>query len=58
MAPEERNWREIPFAPDVLDMWDIGGDPDEPEDPKRARLRAERALRANLQGLGTEAALV
>ena len=41
MAPEERNWREIPFAPDVLDMWDIGGDPDEPEDPKRARLRAE-----------------
>ena len=41
MASEERSWREIPFSPDVLDSWDIGGDPGEPEDPRRARLRAE-----------------
>ena len=40
MAPEERNWREIPFAPDVLDTWDVGaGDPRDAEDPRRARLR-------------------
>ena len=41
MAPEERSWREIPFAPDVLDMWDVGADhPADPEDPRRAQLRA------------------
>jgi RNA polymerase sigma factor (sigma-70 family) len=41
MSPEDRNWREIPFAPDVLDTWDLGADgPDDPEDPRRARLRA------------------
>lgn len=38
---EERNWREIPFSPDVLDLWQIDDAPDEPEDPRRARLRAE-----------------
>jgi RNA polymerase sigma factor (sigma-70 family) len=38
---EDRNWREIPFAPDVLDTWDVGAGPGEPEDPRRARLRAE-----------------
>lgn len=38
---EERSWREIPFSPDVLDAWHIDAGPDEPEDPKRARLRAE-----------------
>jgi RNA polymerase sigma factor (sigma-70 family) len=38
---EERNWREIPFSPDVLDTWDFHAQPDEPEDPRRARLRAE-----------------
>ena len=38
---DERNWREIPFSPDVLDSWDIDPGPDEPEDPNRARLRAE-----------------
>ncbi len=41
VAGEERNWREIPFAPDILDTWHVGAEPDEPEDPKRARLRAE-----------------
>jgi RNA polymerase sigma factor (sigma-70 family) len=41
VGAEERNWREIPFAPDVLDTWVVGTGPDEPEDPKRARLRAE-----------------
>src|SRR5207245_9414046 len=41
VAPEERNWREVPFAPDVLDAWDIGaGDPHDPDDPPRTRLRA------------------
>ena len=38
---DERNWREIPFSPDVLDMWHVDHGPDELEDPKRARLRAE-----------------
>jgi RNA polymerase sigma factor (sigma-70 family) len=38
---EERNWREIPFSPDVLDLWDVQGAPEEPEDPSRAKLRAE-----------------
>ena len=38
---EERNWREIPFSPDVLDAWDLGNAPDEPEDEDRERLRAE-----------------
>ena len=38
---EERSWREIPFSPDVLDTWHVQTDPDEPEDPQRARLRAE-----------------
>jgi RNA polymerase sigma factor (sigma-70 family) len=38
---EERNWREIPFSPDVLDAWHVPSAPDEPEDPDRARLRAE-----------------
>ena len=37
----DRNWREIPFSPDVLDTWDLGPRPGEPEDPRRARLRAE-----------------
>jgi RNA polymerase sigma factor (sigma-70 family) len=41
VASEERQWREIPFAPDVLDTWNVGADPGEPEDPRRARLRAE-----------------
>jgi len=42
LASDERNWREIPFSPDVLDSWHVGAEPeDEPEDPKRARLRAE-----------------
>jgi RNA polymerase sigma factor (sigma-70 family) len=41
VAAEERNWREVPFDPDVLDSWAVGAEPDEPEDPKRARLRAE-----------------
>jgi RNA polymerase sigma factor (sigma-70 family) len=39
--PEDRNWREIPFSPDVLDTWDLQRGPDEPEDEDRARLRAE-----------------
>jgi RNA polymerase sigma factor (sigma-70 family) len=37
----DRNWREIPFSPDVLDTWNVGAEPGEPEDPRRARLRAE-----------------
>ena len=39
--PEERPWREIPISPDVLDGWWIEQGPDEPEDPRRAQLRAE-----------------
>jgi RNA polymerase sigma factor (sigma-70 family) len=38
---EDRSWREIPFSPDVLDSWFTDPGPDEPEDPRRARLRAE-----------------
>ena len=38
---EERSWREIPFSPDVLDTWNLRSEPDEPEDPRRARLRTE-----------------
>jgi RNA polymerase sigma factor (sigma-70 family) len=38
---EDRNWREIPFSPDVLDTWHIDAGPDEPQDENRARLRAE-----------------
>ena len=38
---EDRNWREIPFSPDVLDTWHVDGAPDEPEDPDRVRLRLE-----------------
>jgi RNA polymerase sigma factor (sigma-70 family) len=41
VSSDGRNWREIPFSPDVLDSWDTGTGPDEPEDPRRARLRAE-----------------
>ena len=41
MSSEERSWREIPFAPDVLDTWFRDTGPDEPEDPRRVRLRAE-----------------
>jgi RNA polymerase sigma factor (sigma-70 family) len=41
VASEERSWREIPFAPDVLDTWNVGAEPGEPEDPRRARLRLE-----------------
>jgi RNA polymerase sigma factor (sigma-70 family) len=41
VSPEDRNWREIPFAPDVLDLWDVGADGTaDPEDPRRAALRA------------------
>jgi len=38
---EERNWREIPFSPDVLDAWARPSDPDEPEDEARAHFRLE-----------------
>lgn len=38
---EERNWREIPLSPDVLDTLSLGSERDEPEDPRRERLRAE-----------------
>jgi len=41
VAADERNWREIPFAPDVLDAWSVDAGPGEPEDPRRALLRAE-----------------
>jgi RNA polymerase sigma factor (sigma-70 family) len=38
---EERNWREIPFSPDVLDAWMRPRSPDEPEDEARTHLRLE-----------------
>ena len=41
MPGDERNWREIPFSPEVLDAWNFDTDPDEPLDETRARLRAE-----------------
>ncbi len=44
MPGDERNWREIPFSPDVLDSWNFDTGPDEPLDEARARLRAELIL--------------